>query len=420
MQELREGYMKEISKKAISVILSAAMVLATTGCASKDESKEKILKVATNYAKFLKERRFYQIANLSTPDFEEIKSEWETRLDFNEGELYDHDASEAIKTVADTITYEIDNDVQISVFGDEGTVTVTYLMADYETLLEEQAHLDGFVAAAKEGNHIVEVDVPLTFKKENDQWLCSNYEQALETLYAFTQKEYEFTIPLYDYITDYSWLFVDYQGNAHNTRKVNLVLCFASDAPYEIDDLSYTVDYNDHTIYAGELDRYYDQDVVELSLSIDEIPEFTDPSGSFLMAGSYVLSIYTADGDLVQTYTVTVTTDVEDVVFEDELFWQVEYDNHFNDPAYTNVYSIATALQFSGVSSFAASRVTLEYNGEVIQEEYDTNVFTSYVYDPEIPMDPDNRYYAEGTYTVTFYDANDNVLASDSIEIFVE
>ena len=102
--------MKSSMKKAVSVAVASAMVLSMASCSFLDKSKDEVLDAADEYAKNLASCSVAKLAKLSGSDFEDIQEEWETKLTFSEGDLYTADTAKALGAIADTISYEVDEE----------------------------------------------------------------------------------------------------------------------------------------------------------------------------------------------------------------------------------------------------------------------------------------------------------------------
>ena len=409
--------MKELSKKTVSVILASTMLISMTGCSFNDKSKEEVLEAAEEYAKNLAACKISKIAKATVEDFEDDKDEWEERLDFSSGSLYDSDTADALSAIADTISFEIDEEsVEASKKTGEGSVQAIFTIADYEPLLEDEdiERVEDFIDAVEDAD-TKELEITLDFEKVDEEWLCANYEEIFEDLYEFTEDEYDFTIPLENYVNGITW-YGDTDGNGtyHNTYCIELSLNLSSNCPTDPGDLYYTVEYNGQTIYS---DNYY---AYEVYVTVWDIPNYTDPTGSFIAEGEYTIVFTAPDGSVVTSCTATVTYEEADLEFSENLYWFFTDDYDNSNPVYTNTIYIDGMLDYSGPTYYYAAYGTLEYEGQVIYDEYNTDEIWVSVYDTGMPLDPSGEYFAAGTYTMTFYDTDGNVIISDSCTVNVE
>ena len=411
---MRQGF-----RKAVSLTITSALVFSMAGCSLGDKSKEEVLEVAEDYAKNLAACKISKLAKATVEDFDDDKDEWEERLTFSSGDFYDDDTAEAVSAIADTISYEIDEEsVEASKKSGEGSVTVVFSIADYEPLVgdEDLVRIDDFLDALDDAD-TTEIEISIEFEKEDEEWLCSNYEEVFEELYAFTDADYDFTIPLTDYIRGVEWYGGDGDGNYVNTNYIDCYLNMDYDAPIDYSDIYYTVEYNGQNIFT---ENCYG----EAYLSVWDLDDYTDPSGMFLAEGVYTITFHTGDGTEIFTCQANVTVEEVEMEFEENLYWYFTDNYDQENPVYTNTDEIDGMLQYSGDTYYyyLAPYATIAYEGEVFYEETDTNEIWLFVdssyYD--VPLDPSGEYFAAGTYTITFYDADGNVIVSDSCTVLVE
>lgn len=414
---IREVVMKELSKKTLSVIIASTMIVSMTGCSFNDKSKDEVLEAAESYAKYLADCDLKKLSKATVSDLKEDKDEWEERLDFTAGDLYGEDTAAALAAIADTISYEIDEEsAEASKKTGEGSVQATFTIVDYEPLLGDESidRIEDFIDALEDAD-TKELEISLDFEKEDEEWLCANYEEIFDDLYGFTKEDFEFTPPASDYFDGIIWYRdTDDNGTYHNTYCIEFSVVLTSDCPYDHSELYYTVDYNGQTIYSDYLSYS------EVFVTNEDIPDYTDPTGFFLAEGEYIITITTPDGSIFTTCTATVTYDTVDLVFDEDLYWYFTDEYGMDEPVYTNTQTIDAMLQYDGASYYAAPYATLEYEGEVIYQENDSCEIWVYTTNSDMPLDPSGQYFAAGTYTITFYDADGNVIVSDSCTVNVE
>jgi hypothetical protein len=204
-------------KKTVSVAVASAIVFSMTGCSFLDKSKDEVLDAADGYAKELAACNIGKLAKISNEDFEDIQEEWEGKLTFSEGELYSADTATVLSAIADSISYEIDEEsVQSSKKKGEGSVDVVFSIADYaaayEDVTADGGDLDAFIAAIGDADKN-EIDVTLEFVLEDDQWLLDDSElECLEDVFEFYTVAYDYSLgaaispDLIDYV---EWYYSD-------------------------------------------------------------------------------------------------------------------------------------------------------------------------------------------------------------------
>ena len=131
--------MRKATKTAVSALLTASFVMSICSCdLIKDKAPDEVLDAAETYAKNVAACDLGKLKKLSDDDFDKKTEDWEALLDFREGDIYNDNAAAFASAVADTITYEIDEEsVEASTKKGSGSVDVIFTMADYEDLLED-------------------------------------------------------------------------------------------------------------------------------------------------------------------------------------------------------------------------------------------------------------------------------------------
>ena len=328
--------------KTVSIAAVSAMILSMTGCSLLDKSKDEVLETAEIYAKNLAGCNVSKLAKGTVADFKDEKDDWDDKLTFVSSGVYNEDEATALSAIADTISYEIDKEsVEASKKSGEGTVSVTFTMADYEAVLDENyINVDDFIAAI-EGADKIEIKLVLEFEKEEDAWLCSNYEDLFGELYAFTDEKYEFVPPFADYVTGFTWYGGDYNGNYTNTEWIDLDLNFDWYANPDFQYIYYTYEYNGQIIKTetGAYDAY-------LYTTDPDAP--LDDSGNFLAAGIYTITFYDYDGSVILTQDATVSVEEFTVeVISDQLDWYFINAGNNSNPIYINTWEIDGDLVLS-------------------------------------------------------------------------
>ncbi len=407
--------MKSSIKKTVSVAVASAMIISMAGCSLFDKSKDEVLEAADPIAKALASCNVSKIGKGSTDDFEDIQEDWEELLDFSVGDEYDSDEATALSAIADSISYEIDEEsVDASKKSGEGSVSVTFTIADYESVLDEDyTDVDDFVDGIEDAE-TTEIEVTLEFEKDDDEWLFSNYEEVFDELYAFVDEEYSFIPPFADCVRGVTWYGGNYDGTYNNATYIDMDLDLDWSDNCDYSSIYYEISYNGQVIKT-ETGTY-----MAYLYSYDPgVP--LDDSGYYIAAGSYEITFYEADGTVILTETATVTTEVVPLEVESELYWWFKdnYDN--SNPEYVNTDTIDGQLEYtSGTPDYNTLTFTLSYNGEVIYEGSGTTDAWIHTYDIDnCPLDPSGEYFAAGEYTITFYQSGE-LLVADSCTVIVE
>ena len=157
-------------KKTVSLAVASAILFSMTGCSFLDKSKDEVLEAADAYAKELAACNIGKLAKLSDEDFEKVQEEWEGKLTFSEGDLYTADTATVLNAIADTISYEIDEEsVEATKKSGEGSIDVTFTIADYADLVDDDSitDADAFAGAVADAE-TTEISVTLEFERTDD------------------------------------------------------------------------------------------------------------------------------------------------------------------------------------------------------------------------------------------------------------
>ena len=300
-------------KKTVSVAVASAVVFSMTGCSFLDKSKDEVLDAADAYAKELAACNIGKLAKLSDDDFEKVQEEWEAKLTFSEGELYSADTATVLNAIADTISYEIDEEsVEATKKSGEGSIDVTFTIADYSDLMDDDSitDADAFADAVADAE-TTEISVTLEFERTDDgDWLGSNYTKVFEKLYDFTNDEFTFTVPLTQALEsdELNWYYDDADSDNSNPVYTN-TYSIDGDLQFDwslvedmsaIDAITYEVSRDGAVIYTGTGYEGYlhDYDVTDADLE-----------NGYLASGTYTITFYDGTGEILISDSCTVVVE---------------------------------------------------------------------------------------------------------------
>lgn len=173
--------------KAISIILTASMMMTMTGCSG---NKKKILAAANEYAKAVLSADIGDIAEFMVDDdeFEEAMESFMDKYSSKE------DLEDIYDFILEHTTYEI-NKKSVQATDLKGSVEITYTMIDYMDVyndLDDDADLDDFLDALEEAEDItMEIDQEVEFKLSKDEWkIVDDDNEGLLEVYAFYDEIY--------------------------------------------------------------------------------------------------------------------------------------------------------------------------------------------------------------------------------------
>ena len=375
--------MNKYLKKTVSLAVASALVFSMAGCSFLDKSKDEVLDAADSYAKELAACNIGKLAKLSTEDFEDIQEEWEGKLTFSEGELYSADTATVLNAIADTISYEIDEEsVEATKKSGEGSIDVTFSIADYESLLDDDSltDADAFADAVKDADKN-EISVTLEFERTDDgDWLGSNYSKVFDDLYGFTDEEFTFVTPVAEAVLsdELTWYGSYSEENGVITYTNATYIDGDISLDYELVDssvrstLTYEVTCNGQVVYTGTGYEGY--------LYADDLSaEYLSDDGYYIASGTYTITFFDADGNELVSQSC-------EVIFED----------------------IATEPQPSGDVTIG-SPIYLTGSGD---EFYD-NTGDCFWYDRDADSD-NGGYYASGTTYLEYSCACDNTVLGEA------
>ena len=405
--------MKRSTKKVVAASVASAMILSMTSCAFLDKSKDEVLEAAESYAKEMASCNVDKLAKLTVSDFEDDQEEWAGKLDFSEGEIYTADAAEAVSAIADTISYEIDEEsAEASKKSGEGSVDVTFTIADYESLLEDDslASVDDFVAAVGDAD-TVEISVTLEFEKDDEDWLCSNYSKAFGSLYAFTEGDYEFTLPVSECLdsTTLEWWFTDNGDNAApvytNATQISAELPLDESLNYDHDlpGVRAELTVNGNVIFTTE--NSYDL----WAHTYDVDAAYLDESGEYFAAGTYTVTYY-LDDEVILSGSATVSVEAPATTTTTTSGAEMEADvgyNHYYTDSSDDFYNYTgVPVWFNSDNGVYASGTTqIEYTIERLDETLG-DVTYEYYYSAEGSYDTATLVYTNTVSAASYSDGD--------------
>ena len=198
--------MKTTIRKTACAVLAASLFFGVTACAATEETEktekteetteetteessdvdtDEILDIVEDYCDAIAGTDGEAIVALSTDDLEGA-DEVITYLDFDGCTAYSSDMGDILSVIADTITYEIDEDsLEVGDDGDTAEVDVVFNMFSYLGEADEDfADIDAFAAYVENGE-TSDVPVTVSLALTDDGWRVSNTEDLLDNVYDF-------------------------------------------------------------------------------------------------------------------------------------------------------------------------------------------------------------------------------------------
>ena len=239
-------------RKAGAAALAGAMVLSCASCALFGANKKEIVEAADTFADTLLKKDAGKIIKLTNEKKDSDAAEALEML-FDES-WYSEDQNKFNDAVADTITYEVDEE-SVEVDKEEASVDVTFTMVDYEKALKDDySDIDEVLDLLDDCEDTKEVTVTFEFEKDDDEWLLSNLnDKGFGKIFDFYMYELELTPDLLSMIESTD-IFSGYTG-------VYSTIYFTEDISAYEDLISFDV-YCDGSLIASDMEPSFYGDYI--------------------------------------------------------------------------------------------------------------------------------------------------------------
>ena len=289
-----------VFKKTTSVIIICVLIACICSCNLPAADPEEILRAADNYSNCIRYLDSDRIIDNTSDVPDNVSQSLKTKLSLTD---QDYDQALVKRTIAETITYEIDSE-SVTTTHDSGSCDVTFTMIDYESAIGSLVgYSEAYINALNDCTEYKSYKITLDFINVDGRWLATaDCISRLDQIYAFLPPEYLFGPDTNDLLNGTSWLFSS-NGSYENTNWIELDLWF-TDNPEA--SLYYVVSRDDQELYTSEA-QSFDGLYFRAPFCAD-LGAITDDSG-FIEPGDYTISIYRDDGLFLAEETTTVTTD---------------------------------------------------------------------------------------------------------------
>ena len=279
-------------RRFISVALAGAVSLSCASCMLMGgPNKKEIVEAADTFASTLLKQDAGKIVKLTNEKKDSDTAE-ELELLFDES-MYSDDQNEFNKAVADTISYEVDEE-SVEVDKEEASVDVVFTMVDYEKALKEDySDIDEVLDLLDDCDDTKEITVTFEFEKDDDEWLLTNLkDKGFGKIFDFYTYELEIMADIFEcYSSSYT-----YSGDWY----IDYYIYFTEDISAYNGLITYDVYYNGSVILSDQ----------EASVYSDCIwCTYEDPDYEDLEPGDYYFSV-NCNG----TYTTSDTVTIEESV----------------------------------------------------------------------------------------------------------
>ncbi|SCW64946.1 hypothetical protein SAMN02910456_02367 [Ruminococcaceae bacterium YRB3002] len=419
---MRSGYPVRC---AAAVVCIASMMLSMAGCS--DKNKEAVLEAAGKYAKALCDCSVKSLRKGSAKEFDEDyldglreRLEWEG-----------YPAS-IYSAIGETITYKVNEDSYEPGKRHGASVEVDVEMVDWESIEENGGakSIDGYISAIEDCEETKQFTLTLEYEEEDGKWVVDNYEDVCDSFY---DEWLSATAPV-DYtqaVTGTTWYYYDSRGTDNsviynNATYIELDLDVADG--YTGIKVYFTVTFNGNVIYTSDVSA----EAREARFT-SSTPGAVTAAAGCLDAGQYRITFYNEQGaELASDECTVVIVDNPDIGSDDASVNAEIFDtsavNHIRwwyasgrngTITYENSDNIDLDLYFNTGYDDTRCYYEVRYNGDVVYvSPTSSNTREGYFRSSYVGASVDSEgNLAGGEYTITFYDENDNKLASDTCTV---
>ncbi len=184
--------LKNQMKKAVSVLLTGAIVFGFTGCLDFGGGKKAVIEAAGELAENMAAADASKLIKNSTLD---KKSDEAVALtDLLSADYGSDDAKAFYKAVEATIEYEVDEE-SVTVNKGEASIDIVFTMCDYSKVLQDEyTNIDDLTAAVKKAK-TTEVKFTAEFVKEDKEWIPDNVgSKKFMKLYDYRNADIDFAL----------------------------------------------------------------------------------------------------------------------------------------------------------------------------------------------------------------------------------
>ena len=384
---------------ALTVIFA---VVCAAGCKDTSKTREEVLDASERFVGALMDGNLRQIRKLS----DNIKDSDSEMMEMRITEI----TASAVKS---KVTYEIDEDIEIS--GKEETipVDVTYTVKDADK----------------------NISSTLEFEKGEDKWLLVNSGEVLNDFYKVIDA-LDIAKPASESVKEIDWLYNQSDPGSGEYKDVDMIGCqIVFNGSFSGGEYYYVVKFNDSEVYKSDPAK----GSYEAEFGIRS-PGAKINSVGHLEAGTYVFEFYdmsdaklleakcTVEQDTTPKMSVDGTSSPTAQIFDPDRVESVKwwwYDSNSGD-VITYTDSLLLHLDLTLKPGMSGMKVYFEvaYEGfkiykSDISEIADGENSVAGVYlgiEDGAPKDA-NGHLAGGNYTITFYDGDGNKLATDTCKV---
>ncbi len=275
-------------RRLVAAALAGAMAVSCASCMLiGGPNKKEIVEAADTFASALLKQDAGKVVKLTN---EKKDSDAAEALDVLWDEsMYSDEQNEFNNAVADTITYEVDEE-SVEVDKEEASVEVVFTMVDYEKALKDDySDIDEVLDLIGDCDDIKEVTITFEFEKDDDEWLLTNLkDKGFGKLFDYCSYELDIMGDLFDMFS--------YSDTVAGDWYVDSWFYFEDDITDYSGLIFYDVYYNGSVILSAQTAYVYES----YFYCTYEDPDYND-----LPAGDYYFSVE-CNGTVTTSDTVTI------------------------------------------------------------------------------------------------------------------
>lgn len=275
-------------RRLVAAALAGAMAVSCASCMFiGGPNKKEIVEAADTFASALLKQDAGKVVKLTN---EKKDSDAAEALDVLWDEsMYSDEQNEFNKAVADTISYEVDEE-SVEVDKEEASVEVVFTMVDYEKALKDDySDIDEVLDLIGDCDDTKEVTITFEFEKDDDEWLLTNLkDKGFGKLFDYCSYELDIMGELFDMFS--------YSDTVAGDWYVDSWFYFEDDITDYSGLIFYDVYYNGSVILSAQTAYVYES----YFYCTYEDPDYND-----LPAGDYYFSVE-CNGTVTTSDTVTI------------------------------------------------------------------------------------------------------------------
>ncbi len=275
-------------RRLVAAALAGAMAVSCASCMLiGGPNKKEIVEAADTFASALLKQDAGKVVKLTN---EKKDSDAAEALDVLWDEsMYSDEQNEFNKAVADTITYEVDEE-SVEVDKEEASVDVVFTLVDYEKALKDDySDIDEVLDLIGDCDDTKEVTITFEFEKDDDEWLLTNLkDKGFGKLFDYCSYELDIMGDLFDMFS--------YSDTVAGDWYVDSWFYFEDDITDYSGLIFYDVYYNGSVILSAQTAYVYES----YFYCTYEDPDYND-----LPAGDYYFSVE-CNGTVTTSDTVTI------------------------------------------------------------------------------------------------------------------